>query len=74
MDILELTDLIHTLTLYNGDETHHAIDFLRVEFKIAKMDAGFVTSIKNNPNTRRIRNYKTKILRTKSSQVVPIFF
>ena len=29
MDILELTDLIRTVTLDNGDEVHRAIDFLR---------------------------------------------
>ena len=29
MDILELTDLIRTVTLDNDDEAHRAIDFLR---------------------------------------------
>ena len=29
MDVFEITDLIRTLTLDNGDESHYAIDFLR---------------------------------------------
>ena len=29
MDVFEITDLILTLTLDNGDEAHYAIDFLR---------------------------------------------